>query len=236
MKRFGFCDRVVELFLLIYFVLFCATHLSMIIFDLDGTLIDSEAFLKEIEAELKCELGFDITFEEQASRFGGIGPYQQLELDSKLPKHFAPEAEKRFRELAPGRLKCCSGVDDFLESCEEKTVIASNGPLEWIVSALQVTGLDHFFSNQELFHVDMVKNKKPAPDLFLLAAREASLRESVTVVEDSIVGVQAGLAAGFKTLGYVGANRNPEMISEEMKQLGAESLFHHYSELSDLLK
>ena len=101
----------------------------MLIFDLDGTLINSELYLKTIETELKCELVYPVTLEEQINHFGGIGPHQQLEMDSSLPPFFAVEAEKRFRERAEGNLKACPGVIDFLNNYHDTKVIASNGPL-----------------------------------------------------------------------------------------------------------
>ena len=58
-------------------------------------------------------------------------------------------------------------------------------------------GLNQFFSEDQLFHVGMVKNKKPAPDLFLLAAHSAKNNDTITVVEDSLTGVKAGIAAKF---------------------------------------
>ncbi|MCJ8276309.1 MAG: HAD family phosphatase, partial [Bdellovibrionales bacterium] len=181
----------------------------MIIFDLDGTLINSELFLKEIETELKCELGFEISLKEQIDNFGGIGPHQQLEMDKRLPAEFATVAESRFRERAKDHLKANPGVIEFLENYDGKKVIASNGPLEWIQRAIEVTGLSKFFKADDLFHVGLVENKKPAPDLFLLAGQRANSDEEIFVVEDSLTGVKAGVAASYKTLGYLGTSSVP---------------------------
>lgn len=207
----------------------------MIIFDLDGTLINSEYFLKKIEAELKCEMGLQITIEEQIERFGGIGPHQQLEIDPSLPQDFPSIAETRFRERAKGELLPCDGVIDFLETYNGKKVIASNGPLEWIKMAINVTGLEIFFEQKDLFHVGLVENKKPAPDLFLHVLSQNPNSRPI-VVEDSLTGIKAGIAAAIPTFGYLGTSTKPEFLKQKMIELGAKSTFSHFSELSNLIK
>ncbi len=207
----------------------------MLIFDLDGTLINSELYLKRIEAELKCELGHNITLDEQIERFSGMGPYQQLEIDPTLPRSFPAEAEKRFRARAQDNLQVCPGVLEFLDQHQGLKVIASNGPLEWIQIATQVTGLDRYFDSNNYFHVGLVKNRKPAPDLFLLAAKKANNSEKIIVIEDSLTGIKAGVAAQLTTLCYTGTSINPKQEELAMKY-GAYSTFNNYSELSSLLQ
>ena len=203
----------------------------MIIFDLDGTLIDSEYFLKKVEAELKCELGFPITVEEQIELYPGIGPYQQLEMDSRLPQEFAPLAEKRFLERADTELAPNPGVIDFLNNYQGQKCIASNGPLMWIETALKATGLNIFFENSRLYHVGLVKNKKPAPDMFLLATRDIKNKSDIIVVEDSLTGATAAKAADLKTFAYLGSSRDPDKLEKEMLNLGVDKVFNNFDEL-----
>jgi HAD superfamily hydrolase (TIGR01509 family) len=80
---------------------------------------------------------------------------------------------------------------------------------------LESTGLLHHFGVERIFTVAMVPRGKPAPDIFLLAARTlgADPRDCV-VIEDSVPGVLGGRAAGMRVLGYGGNHHDPVALRD----------------------
>ena len=101
--------------------------------------------------------------------------------------------------------------------------------------ATQVTGLDKYFKQDDFFHVGLVKNKKPAPDLFLLAAKKARDSSEVIVIEDSVTGIKAGVAAKMTTICYTETSSNPALHKKLATENGASATFDNYSELASLI-
>src|SRR4051812_17129182 len=94
------------------------SRFQAIVFDCDGVLIDSEIINNRVEAEIKTELGFPITLEEQIRKFVGLGaghPVIQAELQ-KLPKDYLDQVDQRIKKIYPNELKAVEGVREFLEA------------------------------------------------------------------------------------------------------------------------
>ena len=86
------------------------------------------------------------------------------------------------------------------------------------------------FPLKNIFHAGLVANRKPAPDMFLLAAKEMNVQDNdALVIEDSIIGVQAAKAANIKALAYTGcSNINPELLIGA----GAYASFHDFNKIN----
>jgi beta-phosphoglucomutase-like phosphatase (HAD superfamily) len=109
--------------------------------------------------------------------------------------------------------------------------VASSSPRERIELSLAVTGLAPLFGGQ-VFSADRVANGKPAPDLFLLAAR--ALRAppgNCIVIEDSALGVQAACAAGMQAIGFAGASHATAQLAQQLGEVGADIVIRTMSDL-----
>ncbi|WP_420335697.1 HAD-IA family hydrolase [Roseibium sp.] len=175
------------------------------IFDLDGTLVDSEILCNQAFVDLLPDLGE--TAEQLVRRYRGIKldlTLADLEkrLGRRLPATFEATYRARVAELFSERLQPVPGASAMLESLDRPKCIASSGPPQKIAHSLKVSGLaSHFGSN--IYSSYVVGIWKPDPGLFLHAARDMGhAPEYCIVVEDSAVGVQAAHAAGMAVLRY----------------------------------
>ena len=189
---------------------------KFVIFDCDGVLIDSEYLANRVEAELKTELGFPITFEEQVRKFVGMShshPDSIAEL-KRLPPHFSALVDERIVEVYKRELKSIRGTLEVMESLKLPKCVASMSEPDWLDMKLEMTNLKSFFSNA-IFHGRDVEKAKPEPDLFLYAMKQMGWKaEEGLVIEDSIHGVRAGRAAGLTVCGFLGGAHNfPVRIS-----------------------
>lgn len=134
------------------------------------------------------------------------------------------------KDLAP-----VPGADEVLEKAIAAGVpmcVASQARREKTALTLALTGLSRFFPEAVLFSSTMVKHGKPHPGLFLLAADMMGFDPAdCVVVEDGVLGVEAGRAAGMRVLGYAPAGCDPDRLS--MK--GAE-VFRSMADLPALLE
>jgi HAD superfamily hydrolase (TIGR01509 family) len=131
------------------------------------------------------------------------------------------------------------GVRDALEDIRNMGLsmsIASNGPKERVKLALQLTGLLPYFKNAIVTYED-VPQGKPAPDMYLLAAKNAGVKaDDCLVVEDSLTGVTAAVDAGCWTLGFTGTYEDQQAHGEKLKDIGAEAIFSKMADLPALVE
>jgi HAD superfamily hydrolase (TIGR01509 family) len=183
-----------------------------VVFDCDGVLVDSERLAAPIHAELLTELGLATTAEDVDREFKGRSWEHGLEVirarrDGAQPW---PELRERYRAALfaafDERLQPIPGVVAALDALDAAGIpycVASSGDHERIRRGLRAAGLLDRFSDDAIFSVDDVSQGKPAPDLFLHAAERMGFDPATTaVVEDSVAGVQAGVSAGMRVLGY----------------------------------
>lgn len=176
---------------------------KLTLFDLDGTLVDSETLLNEVLVDFLDELGFELSLEEADARFRGgkmAESVSQIEqrFNTKLQDDFIPQFRKRTSIAFQDRLKPIDGAMDLVQSLDGDMCIASNGPPEKINLSLTLTGLLPFFDGRA-FSAYEINAWKPNPELFLNAARTLGANpENCSVVEDSLPGIRGGLAAGMQ--------------------------------------
>jgi HAD superfamily hydrolase (TIGR01509 family) len=179
-----------------------------VIFDCDGTLVDSESLSAEVFCELLCHLGHVADPAEILLRFRGqqfARTLQELEASyGVLPTDFADSFRDRTLEVYRERLCEIAGAAELLAAMTHPACVASNAPRSKIELCLDSAGLARFFPRERVFSAYEVGAWKPEPGLFLHAAEAMGAAPArCLVVEDSAPGVAAGLAAGMRVVALV---------------------------------
>ncbi|EEA93647.1 HAD-IA family hydrolase [Pseudovibrio sp. JE062] len=176
-----------------------------LIFDLDGTLVDSEPLCSQAFLDLLPEI--ELPLDELMRRFRGrklSGILSDIEtiIGRPLPEDFERDYRTRVEHLFDTELMAFPGVAEALAKISLPMCIASSGPRAKIESALEKTELKRFFGSRIFSSYD-VGIWKPDPGLFLHAAREMQCAPArCTVIEDSEVGVRAAKSAGMHVLKF----------------------------------
>jgi HAD superfamily hydrolase (TIGR01509 family) len=204
--------------------------IKCIIFDCDGTLVDSE-YLCNLALEINlAELGIQKSSTELIKKYRG---WKLAKIFNDLKEIYNIELnESKYRRLVAKlfeqELKPIDGVKEALFEIQQIKCVASSGPLEKINQALQLTGLSNFFGSH-IFSSYIVKSWKPDPGLFLHAAEIMNFHpEECVVVEDSKVGLLAAINAGMQAYFF-----NPENIDSQMRNVVS---FSHMSQLPSFFK
>lgn len=182
---------------------------GLVIFDCDGVLVDSEPIAIRIDVEMFAEVGLTVSEQEVIDQFVGRSPEVLIRAVEEQLGHAPPEGwesrgERRLRQAFEAELKPVDGIREALARIALPVCVASSSPPERLRFKLELTGLYERFAGR-MFSAVEVANGKPAPDLFLHAARRMGFEPGdCTVVEDSRYGVQAARAAGMDVLGYAG--------------------------------
>ncbi|BBM01456.1 HAD family phosphatase [Microbulbifer sp. GL-2] len=185
---------------------------DLVIFDCDGVLVDSESIVCRILAEEMNKLGISTTAEELDEQFSGR-PAKDclLEIEKRyggpLPDHYFGNTERLIREAFHAELQPIAGIEGLLDQLQKiglRSCVASSGSHQKMQLTLNKTGLYEYFDGR-IFSAEDVSRGKPWPELFLHAASSMGAEpERCLVVEDSIFGVQAAVAAGMRVVGYSG--------------------------------
>lgn len=210
--------------------------IALLIFDCDGVLIDSELIACRVIAGCLTEAGFPIDTDGVRRRFVGRSEASMLvelsaEHGKSVPAGFA-EARRHALEAAfHDELTAIPGIAAALDALPQRRCVASSSTPERIAFSLRLTGLyDRFAPN--LYSAAMVARGKPAPDLFLFAARSLGVAPAdCVVVEDSLFGVQAGRAAGMEVVGFVGGSHCDPGHAADLTAAGASIVIDHMDDL-----
>jgi HAD superfamily hydrolase (TIGR01509 family) len=156
-----------------------------------------------------AELGWPLTAEQIVERFmGRTDAYMWSEIEANigrpLPADWHETSTARYREAFERGLTSVDGVEQAIDTIPVPTCVASSGTPEKIAYTLGRTGLLPRFQGR-IFSASEVAEGKPAPDLFLHAAKQMGAEpEACVVVEDTRAGVQGARAAGMRVFGYTG--------------------------------
>ena len=191
---------------------------ELVIFDCDGTLVDSEELGTSVLLEMAGELGLHLPLRETNLLFRGWQLDRcvaQIEtwLGRKLPDDFVAQVRLRTRSTFEAKLQPIPGAVELVQALRLPMCVASSGPREKIELSLSLTGLLPYFKDR-IFSGYELGSWKPDPGLFLHAARTLGVEPArCAVVEDSLVGVQAGVAAGMEVFAY-----QPEQVEPKIPQ------------------
>jgi HAD superfamily hydrolase (TIGR01509 family) len=209
--------------------------LPLVIFDCDGVLVDSERLSHAVLREMLIEMGASLTYEETVLRFIGtsmptcVARITAL-LGSPPPQDFLAQFALRTKAVFEAELTVVPGVRDVLASLTSKFCVASNGNRAKVTFTLGHTGLLPLFEGR-IFTAEEVANPKPAPDLFLHAARTlGSSPHRTTVVEDTPTGIEAAKAAGMRAIGFAAMTPGARLSAA-----GADAIAHTMTEIQSLL-
>ncbi|MBB6098364.1 HAD superfamily hydrolase (TIGR01509 family) [Deinobacterium chartae] len=212
---------------------------DLIIFDCDGVLIDSELLACQAGVSALAELNIHYDLHDFMRRFVGRSAADcRRELEAAhgpLPTEYHARSEALRLEAFERHLQPIPGVEAVLETLQGPRCVASSSSPERLAHSLGLTGLQRHFG-EHVYSSSMVARGKPAPDLFLHAAsRLGAAPGRCVVIEDSVAGVQAGIAAGMTVLGFTGASHCPPDHAQTLTRAGAHATFAHMSGLPALL-
>lgn len=178
-----------------------------VIFDCDGVLVDTELISNTVLAGLLSEAGLPTTLEFCLREYRGRSMTSVVELATQrhgapLPDDIAARYYADMKDAFAREGRPVPGIVDALDRIALPSCVASSGPHHKMEVTLRRTGLWERFAGR-IFSATEVEHGKPAPDLFLHAARAMGFDPAATaVVEDSVPGVQAARAAGMRVLAF----------------------------------
>jgi HAD superfamily hydrolase (TIGR01509 family) len=209
---------------------------DLVIFDCDGVLIDSEMLTIRVEVALLGELGIAITADEIIERYCGISMTAMVaDLEARfgctLGDEFHASHASQFAAICESDLEAMADIEAVLDGIPGKTCIASSSSPERLRYTLGLVGLYERF-DPYIFSATMVARGKPAPDLFLYAAERMTADPArCVVIEDSLPGVAAAVAAGMTAIGFVGGGHCSPGRADQLRSAGAAVVVQAMSEM-----
>ena len=194
------------------------SRFDLVIFDCDGVLIDSERLAVRTETQILAELGWSLSEAEVIERFvGRSSVYMQAVIEEHLGRRVDWQAqfERREREVFERELEPVDGVIDALDAISIPSCVASSSSHEMLRFKLDLTGLADRFVGR-VFSADDVARGKPDPAVFLFAAASLAIHPSkCAVIEDSVSGVEAGVAAGMTVFAFAGGVTSADQLRRD---------------------
>jgi HAD superfamily hydrolase (TIGR01509 family) len=200
----------------------------VVIFDCNGVLVDSEPLATSAASQEFMRAGFALTPDIVARYFTGRRPadmFAEVEIAAgrKLPAGFAQAVATATLQRFRAELRATAHMAHALSWLRGPKCVASSSSMERILVSLECADLLRFFEPY-LFSASDVRQGKPAPDLFLHAARMMQVPASeCLVVEDSAVGVAAGAAAGMTVIGFAGGSHADSGLAAQLRAAGART-------------
>ena len=178
-----------------------------VVFDMDGVLCDTGGVHLKAFQELAAEHGITFTAEQFQTMFGManrafIPRMFGKEMDLESIDRLADQKESRYRELIAHDIEPSPGVRELVDWLKSKSIsmaVASSAPRATVEQIMSVTGLET--AMRAMLGAEDVERHKPDPLVYLSAAHQIGSEPDHTwVIEDSLHGIQAGLAAGMTTI------------------------------------
>ncbi|QQR68329.1 MAG: HAD family phosphatase [Alphaproteobacteria bacterium] len=219
---------------------------ELVIFDCDGTLVDSEIFWARHERDLIHEYGLNISLADM-QRLASGKHFKDWRADTEsliggpLPDDFGTRCIARVvQALEDGvaNVPLLEGAAEMLAAIRLPRCIASNSPRDYLANILRGAGLLDIFDQKHIFSAHDVAHPKPAPDVFLHASRQMGHAPAAClVVEDSVAGVQAARAAGMQVWGVTCAYPDiRDSHAQRLRAAGAHVVLNHLSEIPGRLE
>ena len=207
-----------------------------VLFDCDGVLVDSEAITCGALRDMLDENGWRLSLAECMTHFVGHAVRSRADLiqahtGRPLTDAFMDEFYRRRNVRLENDITAIDGIHDAVrhvhERCEGRIAVASGADRYKVEMMLQHVGLAQFFEGR-IFSGHEMPRSKPFPDVYLAAAAHLQADpERCLVLEDTTVGIAAGVAAGATVWAYA----PPLAPTEVLVQAGAKHVFAHMSQL-----
>ena len=213
-----------------------------IIFDFDGVLVDSEILVAKAFSKYMQELGIK-TNEKEFANLAGKKTVEVIDILSE--KYSLKDKQKFFDDIMniasniyKKKLKTVVGVEAFLKKSKHNLYIGSNSMKNRILDGLKRVGLEKYFDPNHIYSFDLVDNPKPHPDIYLKAVNDNDLIVDETIIiEDSVVGVQAGKNANIKVIGLTaGGHWHTDRDEKELINAGAIATANNYNKIEEIIE
>ena len=213
-----------------------------IIFDFDGVLVDSEILVAKAFSKYMQELGIK-TNEKEFANLAGKKTVEVIDILSE--KYSLKDKQKFFDDIMniasniyKKELKTVVGVEEFLKKSKHNFYIGSNSMKNRILDGLKRVGLEKYFNPNHIYSFDLVDNPKPHPDIYLKAVNDNDLIiDETIIIEDSVVGVQAGKNANVKVIGLTaGGHWHTDRDEKELINAGAIAAANNYNKIEEIIE
>ncbi len=217
---------------------------SAVIFDCDGVLVNTEELVVGLERAHLARVGLIYDHNEFLTRFTGLSEpdfYAVLDADRRerisegLPEGFQKSIDDAKWPLFEAKLKAITGVADLVFSLPMLKAVASSASASDLVRKLHMAKIHDLF-DPHIYSTELVEMGKPAPDIYLLVARELDCAaEDCLVIEDSVNGVMSGVAAGMTVWGFTGGGHADPGLRDRLLDSGATAVFDSYGAIGSWL-
>lgn len=214
--------------------------ITAILYDCDGTLIDSEHIAGGVCAEALTRIGYPITMEAFNTRFNGMPGVKtweilRAEIPFALPEGFNEAINREIHHRFDTELQAIPGAFDAVERIGGNRAVASSTRLPVLLKNLEKTGLAPLFG-PHIYSATQVARGKPAPDVFLFAASQIGADPANTlVIEDSVAGVTAARRAGMRVIGFHGGSNGIADLDARLLAAGALCVVPSMAALPDAI-
>jgi HAD superfamily hydrolase (TIGR01509 family) len=215
--------------------------IAAIIFDCDGVLVDSEIVACRAVAELIAKYEPQAPVEELVEQLVGIPDSHIVRqvaerFGTVFPADIGPRMAQVIDEALALGLDAIPGVRAALESLGDLPMaVASNSHFARVRRSLAIAGLTPLFGDH-VYTPEVVERPKPAPDLYLHAAARLGVAPAhCLVIEDSVPGTTAGVAAGMTVIGFLGGRHIRDGHADRLRAAGARLICPHMDDLPALV-
>ena len=216
---------------------------AAILFDFDGVLIESEYAGNKHLAEYLTGIGHPTSPEDSMAHYMGLAGQDFIEaiegrIGRTLPADFhAVRAAEDGRVIAQG-IDAVTGAVAFVRSlpADLPRAICSSSRTDWIAAHLRHIGLEGAFGSHLYSGREHVANGKPAPDLYLHAAKQLGVSiERCVVIEDSPVGARGAVASGAYVIGLCAGTHCGVGHADRLRALGVDAIAADFAEVAALM-
>ncbi|OWJ59887.1 hypothetical protein BWR60_31940 [Inquilinus limosus] len=217
-----------------------AGGIAAVIFDCDGVLVDSEFIACRAVAQLIAQYEPQAPVEELVEQLVGtpdlhIVRQVAARFGTVFPEDIGPRMAQVIDDALALSLDAIPGVLPALQQLGLPMAVASNSHLGRVRRSLQIAGLTALFG-EHVYTPEAVERPKPAPDLYLHAAAQLGAEAArCLVIEDSVTGTTAGVAAGMTVIGFLGGRHIRDGHADRLRDAGARLICPHMDDLAGLV-
>jgi beta-phosphoglucomutase-like phosphatase (HAD superfamily) len=215
--------------------------LKHILFDNDGTVVDSEIIAARAMLKLLSQHGLHLSERAYNMRFPGLLTRDimvklQEEEGFVPPDDFMRQLHDEHTDGFHRALRSIQGMPTLFRQLKVPKSMVSNGSIRHVEKCLRKVRLLHTIDGH-IFSAEQVEKPKPAPDVYLFALEKLQIEPRETlVIEDSITGVMAAKKAGILTVGFLGAAHIHDGHGDELFNAGADHVVADARALGELLR